>query len=617
MIVNNIITEKSEYVLSLGVVLTSLFLVGFAAYKSNFNYFCAGLFLLLSTLVYFKIRSHTITQNDTPAFSKNIENVNDIFLIILYLIGIIALYCHPVLYERPPVFFIVYFCMLSLVIIQILIGSKNHIKVLVYIIFLVSFYILSQALLFNTLMSIDSFEHMFFTNIIVDTGALPQISMSGYSYLFHILHAQVEIISGLDYNYSNLLAVLPAMMICTILTIFLIGKKLVTPQVGLLASFILICSTSFLFFSINLVPNSYSSIFFIMALLLLVIGNRADNNLLNKILLVFFIILITVTHALFNIAIVIVLIVYLLFFRQKSADASKIQNLDFLLITFSVIIMLVWWIYYLHFFSQSVDFLLSGLDYSEYRMRLMNDPFKEITSINLPFIESFHLNMSNFIFWIFGIPGCLYLIKKGDSNNTGYAFSFVGLTLIGLLSILIITGRSIINSRYFYLYSFIFCIFTAIFIILIFQSTRKVHMKIAIAIIILSLCIMCTIHPLANITNPIYGRPVGPQIYPFESELSMVSLLRSFNTKPLASDNTFAYCERMSGRSDITDITKNLKFLDFNNARDYSIVLSDSIFKVGYSKEITYPDQEIIQFSLGNGKFSKCFDVGRAGTYIF
>ena len=613
---NNAITlllKNSEHFFSLGVIIAGIFLLCFSLYVQNFNYFCFGLFLLLCIAIYFLIRKNNIIENKYKICSTKFNKVEDILFIFLYIPGIITLYVYPIPYERPPLFFLFYICMLGLILVQIILGDDKHAKILVKIICLALFYILSQALLFKSLMSIDSFIHMYWTDIILSTGNIPELGIY-YSYLFHILHAQIQMITGLDYNYSNLLVVLPSMMICTTCTIFLIGRKLVTSQVGLLSSFILICSTGFVYFSLNLIPNSYSSIFFILALLILMSGYGSNNDFWYIILLLFFILLITLTHPLTNLLIVIILPVYLFIWNQKTNATLKIRDQDFFLISFSLIIMFVWWIYSIQLFSHSLDFILSGMNFLE--LSHPEDALRYRIRLNLPIVEGFHMAISYFIFWIIGIPGCLYLIKRFNDMK-GVAFSFAGLSIFGLLSFVIITGREFINIRFYYLISFIFCIFAAIFIILIFQSTKKTWLKVVVVGIILSICIIGIIHPLANITNPIYGRPVGPQIYPFESESAMLSLLRIFDTKPLASDGTFEFCERHSGRTDITEINANIKFLDFYNIRHHTIIISDSIFKGGYSKEIHFPEKQIVVYSLGANKFSKFFDVGRARSYIY
>jgi hypothetical protein len=139
----------------------------------------------------------------------------------------------------------------------------------------------------------------------------------------------------------------------------------------------------------------------------------------------------------------------------------------------------------------------------------------------------------------------------------------------------------------------------------------------AIIVIILSVCIISITHPGANITNPVFTLVGEPQIYPFESELSMVSSLRTIESKPLASDGTIYYTETMSGRADITDITTDFKYLDFSNARDNTIIVSDSIFKKTIGTDVKIPEKDLVIYSFAANRFSKFFDVGRARSYIY
>jgi 4-amino-4-deoxy-L-arabinose transferase-like glycosyltransferase len=422
-------------------------------------------------------------------------------------------------------------------------------------------------------------------------------------------------ISGMDYNYSNLLFVLPAMMICTVFIIFLIGRKLVTPQVGLLASLILICSASFLTFSINLIPNSYSSIFLLMAILLIL--KRYDSNqfTLNSILLLFFIILATLTHITTIIVLIIFLVIFLFIINQILNDTPKTRNQDIILIVFSLFVMFVWWIYGVAMFSLPIKVFLSGLDLYSYQR--IGDSIRESGLLQLSIIENFHGVMSNFLFFIVGVPGAVYLTRNYNKNTRGFTFSFAGLSLLALLFLITFTGREIINIRYYYLISFFFCIFAAIFIILIFQSTRKSLVKIAVIIIILSICSISITPPGANITNPVFTLVGNPQIYPFESELSMLSSLRMIESKPLASGDTIVYCEEMSGRADITNILANFKYLDFSDTRGYTIMLSDSIFKKTPGTDIRIPEKKLVLYSFASNRYSKFFDVGRSETYIY
>jgi hypothetical protein len=294
--------------------------------------------------------------------------------------------------------------------------------------------------------------------------------------------------------------------------------------------------------------------------------------------------------------------------------ASKTMNHEVILIVFSTITTIIFWVYYFNIFAYPFQVFISGMNV--YQMQLVNTIY-QANFVQFSVIDTFFSIMPNFLFWIIGVPGCIYLMKYYYKNKIGFAFSFATLTILIFLSALIITGKDIDNVRYYYLLSFFFCIFAAIFVMLIFKSTKKFLVKIAIMAIIFCICFISITHPSANITNPVFTLVGGPQTFPFESELSMLSSLRLIESKPLASDFTIFYCEDMLGKSDITDISANIKNLDFSDTEDNTIIISDSIFKLTIGSNINYPKKDLIINSLAANRFSKFFDVGRAGSYIY
>jgi hypothetical protein len=331
-------------------------------------------------------------------------------------------------------------------------------------------------------------------------------------------------------------------------------------------------------------------------------------------LLFFFIIFTALNHLLTDLVLVVVLSSYLIFINQiKKINPNK--DRDVVLIVFAIIVFFAVSIYILEIFSLSINFFTSGMDV--YKFLPQSSLKGGSIPATIPIIEEFHTAISTFIFWIICIPGCLYLIKNPNKNIKASSFSYATLSLLTVFLLIYLSQRNFINSRFYYLISFTVCIFAAIFIILIFQSSRKTYTKVGVIIITLSLFIVCISSPPANITNNLYPSVAAPQTFPFESELSMISSLKTMDPKPLASDGTIAYIENRSGRADITSIDASIFYLDFINERDHTIILSDSIFKNTPGKEIFYPEKEVIINSLAANKFSKMFDCGRAGSYTY
>jgi len=124
----NFFIGKSEYFLSFGAVIAAIFLMSYSVYRINLNYFLFGYFLLLCMLAYFFIKNKNITQNKTEPLSAKMNKIIDIFFILLYILGIISLYFYSIPYERPITFFLIFICMLSSVLIQILLGDTKYFK---------------------------------------------------------------------------------------------------------------------------------------------------------------------------------------------------------------------------------------------------------------------------------------------------------------------------------------------------------------------------------------------------------------------------------------------------------------------------------------------------------
>ncbi len=235
-----------------------------------------------------------------PEVSRGVLLGLGVLFLVSTALALLLAHNEPISSPRPWLFFALIFCGSFSIISQILIVNLRRSAVLwicAQIILLLLTLQISEYFLYPSVVGIDPWWHLGFTNNLLNQGHIPQ----GFSYSglpnMHILIVTVQELTGVDYKMGAFLGPGLALTVLNPLLILLLGSKIFGTREGLLASVLLSSANYYLAYSIDIIPNSFAATLSLLALSILFLFQNRTKYPTTLMLLIVFIALI-LTHAL-------------------------------------------------------------------------------------------------------------------------------------------------------------------------------------------------------------------------------------------------------------------------------------------------------------------------------
>ncbi|HIH94538.1 TPA: hypothetical protein HA338_11090 [Methanosarcina acetivorans] len=503
----NLDTILSAMGFSLGVFIVSLY------YLINLNQKDIGTAVLSACLIYFLFRKKFKSEAPVSSEKDRLKNRLNLSFYLVFLISVLVYSMN--LYYRPISYFILICTLAAIIASEILYVRKgDKVAPILLQIFLLSILIRAGIYYnFPSLMGYDAYFHAGMAKLITETGAVPPIEVSSkyfYYPLAHIFVSITQLMGGLDIKDSFFYSIGFADIFSTA-GIYLIGKKLEGPQMGLLAALLINLNNHNIVSGItNITPGSLVLCYFIIILYAIF---SEKPGLTQTGILLMATVLIVLTHQLttFVVLLAIISIIVGKFLHNHLYESLPTSTFSFNYILFFVICLQTYWMFtyvtpgtsfFEMIFRPLIDVLQAGSSYS-------SDELIMGTATNQNSMETLILHISYLALPFFAIGGVLTWFSRRDAEKIDkfsialvvvilYSFAY-GIPLLGM--------RNFLTSRWFPLIAVFLVLVAASYMLKLVSLFNSKKAKIsAIFIIMLFFSFVMVTTPGINKDNPLVGK---------------------------------------------------------------------------------------------------------------
>jgi hypothetical protein len=508
-------------------------------------YLLTGLLALISCLLWLAIRKSYTFEFHLPA-SRISTSIFAICFFGLYILSVLSVYFRPELYERPLLYFILTAFMAGIIACEIFTSSRRHASLIIVQILLLGVSVAwSQLLIFPSLLGVDPWHHSAFTNGIIAEGFIPE----GYLYaklpLFHLMITATSLIADLPYKFATMLSVSLGQVICNAVFVVIIANYLFkNHRIGLLAALMVVIANRHISMAYGSVPNAFAAVFIPIALYLLFFKFRDRTRLSSTILYTIVLTAIILTHTISAMCTAMLLFVawgalavYRIYQSQADNRVSLVGPTGFTAAMFA------WWIYAA---SGNIRTLANLIDDGFSADYFVNIPHEFKTyAVVVPFGEQLFINLGMFLFFAISFIGIFCMISRKGSCSS-FAMAWIGITPLAIGFFSLISGHSVIESRWWYFSQILLSIPLAVAICIV--STWKTENPRASYCFVFGfvalLSFLMIMSPTANVDNHILSPITGTTAAYTQSEMIASEFFAKNTMDTISSDRN--YCTNPS-----------------------------------------------------------------------
>ncbi len=528
---------------SLGLLIISLY------YIINLNQQDIGIAILSSCMIYFVFRNKFKSE---AAISSQEDKLKRILSISFYLIFLTCVLIDNMnLYYRPISYFILICVLAAIIASQILyIREGDGVISLLLQIFLLSILIRAGIFYnFPSLMGYDAYFHVSMAREITDTGFVPPIEISSkyfYYPLSHIFISITQIMGKTDIKDAVFYSIGLASIFSTI-GVYLIGKKLEGPQMGLLATLLINLNNHNIVAGItNITPGSLVLCYFIFVIYA-IFSEKQSLRYTGFILLIT--ILMVLTHQLTTFVVFLSLIsVYAgKYLHNHVYKSPSIKTNSYNYILFFIISLQTYWMFtYVNQDTSFLEMVLSplmdvikvGSSYSSTELILGSVNNQETLEVLL-------LHISYLALPFFAIGGVLAWCSRGDIKKVNkFSVALVVAILYSLAYGIPLLGiRNFLTSRWFPLIAVFLVLVAASYMLKLISLLNSKKAKIsAIFIIILLFSFVMVTTPGINKDNPLVAKDTTVRNQFKEIEIDAIKTITAKYSGKILMDSPYDSC---------------------------------------------------------------------------
>jgi len=492
---------------SLGLLIISLY------YIINLKQQDIGIAILFSCLIYFVFRNKFKNE---AAISSQEDRFKRILSISFYLIFLTCVLIDNMnLYYRPISYFILICVLAAIIASQILyIREGDGVTSLLLQIFLLSILIRAGIFYnFPSLMGYDAYFHVGMAREITDTGFVPPIEISSkyfYYPLFHIFISIAQIMGKTDIKDAVFYSIGFASVLSTV-GVYLIGKKLEGPQMGLLATLLININNHNIVAGItNITPGSLVLCYFIFVIYV-IFSEKQSLRYTGFILLTT--ILMVLTHQLTTFVVFLALISVCVgkYLHNSVYKSLFIKTNSFNYILFFIISLQTYWMFtYVNQETSFFEMVLSPLmDLIKVGSSYSSNDLIVGSGNNQETLEVLLLHISYLALPFFAIGGVLAWFSREDIKKVNkFSIALVVAILYSLAYGIPLLGiRNFLTSRWFPLIAVFLVLVAASYILKLVSLFNSKKAKIStIFIIVLLFSFVMVTTPGINKDNPLVAK---------------------------------------------------------------------------------------------------------------
>ena len=542
------VTQNFDVILGITGLTVGIFIVSLY-YLINLNQKDIGIAILLSCLIYIFFRKNFKSESPISPEKYRIKNILNLSFYFIFLICILIYSMN--LYYRPLSYFVLICVLAGIIASQILyIRDGDSVISILLQIFLLSILIRAGIFYnFPSLMGYDAYFHASMARAISNTGSVPPIEVSGkyfYYPLAHIFISITQLIGKVDVKDAIFYSIGLANVFITG-AIYLIGRKLEGPQMGLLAALLINVNNQNIVTGIaNITPGSLVLCYFIFIIYTL-FSDKKELRYTGLILLIT--ILTVLTHQLTTFVVFLAMVtiysgkyLHKYLYRDSPLGATSFNYIFF----FFVCLQTYWMFTYVDastsFFAMIAKPLMAvlkaGTVYSSDELIVGSG-----TSQNT--FEVLLLHISYLALPFFAIGGVLAWFSREDARKINkfsvalvvvilYSFAY-GFPLLGM--------RNFLTSRWFPLIAVFLVLVAATYMLKLtslFKSKTAKLTTIFIMILLFSFVMVTT--PGINKDNPLVGEDTTVRNQFKEVEIQAIKTVTSKYSGNILMDSPYDSC---------------------------------------------------------------------------
>jgi hypothetical protein len=542
------LTGNLDTILSFMGFILGLFIISLY-YLINLNQKDIGIAVLSACLIYIVFRKKF--KNETPISSgeDRLKNVLNLSFYIVFLISVFIYSMH--VYYRPLSYFILICVLAGIIASEILyVKEGDRIAYILLQIFLLSALIRAGIYYnFPSLMGYDAYFHAGMAKMITDTGTIPPIEISNkyfYYPLSHIFVSITQLMGGLDVKDAFFYSI-GIVSILSTAGVYLIGKKLEGPRMGLLAALLINLNNHNIVTGItNITPGSLVLCYFIIILYAIF---SEKPGLVQTGLLLLTTVIIVLTHQLTTFVVLLALISILIgkylhnFFYESSPTTAG----GFNYILFFVIILQTYWMFtyvtqdtsfFETIFRPLVEVLQAGSSYS-------GGELITGSTTNQNSMEVLILHISYLALPFFAIGGVLTWSSRRNAEKIDkFSIALVVAILYGLAYGIPLLGmRNFLTTRWFPLIAVFLVLVAASYVLKLVSLFNSKKVKIpAIFLILLFFSFVMVTTPGINKDNPLVGKDTTVRNQFKNIEIQAVKTLTGVYSGSILMDSPYDSC---------------------------------------------------------------------------
>lgn len=592
-----------KYIPIAGILFCILLFIFSTFFSYNLYLILCSILELLIFIIYLLIKSNQTEEKIIPfKTSRSIFFLTEIIFYVLLIALVFIFATRDQLYSRPILFFIVSSLMSVVIFIDIFIKPndiKNTIKIIIKICILSLLLLLSQSLLFPTVIGIDPFWHQGFTNDLLSQSHVPE-GFGQYSKLplFHIQNAITILITNLNYKYATLFSMGFIQVILIIMLIFLISKFFFSDKIALLACLFVAIGQYHIFSALWTVPCYYA--FSFVFLILLVLQMNKNNNLKFFLLLILFFTVVVLSHLLTTlIAIILLTCAFTINYVNKKFFSKQFRmNISGLTLAFFLIFTLFYWIYLANLMGLNalIRGVMNGGEFMEFGVSPIINTYQAAYIQQISSFELIYNHLGEIIFILFSTLGSVFLLSKRPLNlNWIYYVIIANIPLIFFISS-IFFKFAIQNERWLVFAQIILSVSLAVSLILLMNYIKIPSFSIFFgSLFVGTICFLMITSAACNFDNNFLNPNIGSRMAFTESEVSASRTISSYSTDSLYVDGF--YSTLFPSHIDFTDklISGNFEQTDKKIIVIRKYVLSHPVFIGIGSIKINYNVEQRIQ----------------------
>lgn len=398
------------------------------------------LIISVSSLLYLLFRGKLSQIESLPAFIERnrIRPLSHIIFIISLSLSIWLLWSN--LYYRPPLYFALLFVAAASIILDIFcLNEEKSTHAFITLSKIVALGLITYAVMYYQFPAIYGVDPWWHNEAIQESVSLAHItegefwSNDYYPFpVFHLSAAITQILTSLS-TYSSVFASTGVSMAMSCLFVFLIGRKLVNTQAGLLAALIVPLTADSIERATAIIPMSLGFCFF-LAILYLVFCRDEKKSLRYSVLIVILSVSLILTHtiaALVTLLSLMAVFAGIKWYKQINKPAMAYEAVSLSLITFFGAAMLLNWMRNPpggpSFFTWNLSHLAESLRIGV-QFVLTTSP----APTNIPYLVTI-LNQGGYLLLLaFGIIGALIYFHPRNRTGPRMALTSVAAVLIAL-----------------------------------------------------------------------------------------------------------------------------------------------------------------------------------------